>query len=70
MRAQSSQGNAIAFEFVDAANLRGSTDGHTQRLVIKFVDKDRVTEEWTWKADGKERRLYSVCSGSSSPTFP
>lgn len=54
MRAQSSQGNSIAFQFVDAANLKGSADGHMQRLVIKFVDKDHATEEWTWKADGKE----------------
>jgi len=54
MRAQGSQGNTIAFQFVDAANLKGATDGHMQRLVIKFVDKDHVTEEWTWKADGKE----------------
>ena len=54
MRAQSSQGNAIVFQFVDAANLKGSADGHMRRLVIKFLDKDHVTEEWTWKADGKE----------------
>ena len=25
-----------------------------QGLVIKFQDKDHMTEEWTWKADGKE----------------
>ena len=54
MRSQGSQGNTIAFQFVDAANLKGSTDGVMHRLVIKFVDKDHVTEEWTWKADGKE----------------
>ena len=54
MRAQSSKGDSITFQFVDAANLKGSTDGHMQRLVIKFLDKDHVTEEWTWKADGKE----------------
>lgn len=54
MRATSSQGNSIAFQFVDAANLKGSGDGHMRRLVITFQDKDHVTEEWTWKADGKE----------------
>jgi hypothetical protein len=54
MRAQGSQGNSIAFQFVDVANLKGSADGHMQRLVIKFQDIDHVTEEWTWKADGKE----------------
>ena len=54
MRAQGAKGNSIAFQFVDAANLKGSADGHMQRLVIKFLDKDHIIEEWTWKADGKE----------------
>lgn len=54
MRAQGSQGDTIAFLFVDVANLKSNADGHMQRLVIKFKDKDHVTEEWTWIADGKE----------------
>jgi hypothetical protein len=54
MRAQGSRGDSIVFQFVDAANLKGSSDGHMQGLVIKFQDKDHVTEEWTWIADGKE----------------
>ena len=54
MRALASKGDSITFQFVDAANLKGSADGHMQRLVITFKDKDHVTEEWTWKADGKE----------------
>ena len=62
MRAQGSQGDAIVFQFVDAANLKGSSDGHMQGLVIKFQDKDHVTEEWTWKADGRKRLLYFRCS--------
>jgi hypothetical protein len=54
MRAQGSRSDSIVFQFVDAANLKESSDGHMQGLVIKFQDKDHVTEEWTWKADGKE----------------
>ena len=54
MRAQRSGGDSFAFQFVDAGNLKGSTDGHMQRLVIKLQDKDHVTEEWTWTAAGKE----------------
>jgi hypothetical protein len=54
MRVRRSLANEIAFEFVDAANLKGSADGRMQRLLIKFQDKDHVTEEWTWKVDGKE----------------
>ncbi|MFY9608681.1 MAG: hypothetical protein WAU45_08725, partial [Blastocatellia bacterium] len=48
MRAQGSKGESIAFQFVDAANLKGSSDGHMKRLVIKFHDADHITEEWTW----------------------
>ena len=54
MRAQRSGGDSLAFQFVDASNLKGSADGYMQRLVIKFQDKDHVTEEWTWTAGGKE----------------
>lgn len=54
MRAQPSRGDSIAFQYVDAANLKSSADGHMQRLVIKFHDADHVIEEWTWKQDGKE----------------
>lgn len=54
MRAQGSGNGAIAFQYVDAANLKSPNEGHMQRLVIKFQDADHVTEEWTWKEDGKE----------------
>lgn len=54
MRAQASGGDTIAFQYVDAANLKSSADGHMYRLVIKFKDADHVTEEWTWKQDGKD----------------
>ena len=54
MRAQSSRGDSITFQFVDVANLKGSGAGHMQRLVIKFQDANHVIEEWTWKEQGKE----------------
>lgn len=54
MRAKAAQGDSIAFQFVDAANLKAVSDGHMHRLVIKFLDKDHVIEEWTWTAGGKE----------------
>jgi hypothetical protein len=54
MRAQSSKGDSIAFQFVDAGNLKKSSDGHMARLVITFHDADHITEEWTWTAGGKE----------------
>lgn len=54
MRAQGLRGDSIVFQYVDAANLKGSADGHMRRLVIRFKDANHVTEEWTWKQDGKE----------------
>jgi hypothetical protein len=54
MRAQSSQGDTIIFQYVDATNLKSGADGHMHRLVIKFKDADHVTQEWTWKQAGKE----------------
>lgn len=54
MRAQASAGNTITFKFVDVANLKDRSEGHMTGLVIKFVDANHVTQEWTWKAGGKE----------------
>jgi hypothetical protein len=54
MRAQASFGNTITFKFVDVTNLKDRSEGHMTGLVIKFVDANHVTQEWTWKADGKE----------------
>lgn len=54
MRAKSSRGgDTLRFKFVDVANLKGS-EGHMQRLVIKFQDPNHMTQDWTWKQDGKE----------------
>lgn len=54
MRAQGVRGDALAFQLVDVANLKNKSDGHMQRLVIKFQDADHVTQDWTWKEGGKE----------------
>ena len=54
MRAQGSGKDPMVFQYVDAANLKSPTDGHMQRLVITFQDADHVTQEWTWKENGKE----------------
>ena len=54
MRAKAATANTMSFENVDAANLKSKTDGHMTGLVIKFVDANHVTQEWTWKEAGKE----------------
>lgn len=54
MRAQASGNGPLVFQYLDTANLKAPTDGHMYRLVIKFQDANHVTQEWTWKEDGKE----------------
>ncbi len=56
MRAAGSpDGKSLAFEFVDAANVAGSTGEVMRRLVVTFVDSDHFRQAWTSRgADGKE----------------
>jgi hypothetical protein len=56
MRAKgSADGKSLAFEFVDVANVAGSTGEVMRRLVVTFVDADHFEQQWTSRgADGKE----------------
>ena len=47
-------GNKISFSFVDATNLAKPTDGHMVKLVMTFPDPDHLTEEWTYRTNGKD----------------
>jgi len=58
-RAAAVQINLLALEKLSRVVNRttGAKHGLSRKahfVVIKFLDKDHVTEEWTWKADGKE----------------
>ena len=44
----------LAFEFQGAGNLPDESVGHQHKLVLKFEDADHITEEWTWRAKGKD----------------
>ena len=46
---------AITFNFVEGGNMKTADDGHMHRLIIQFVDKDHVTQSWTWRQDGKDQ---------------
>jgi len=50
----SGDGGRMAFNFVDATNLSSPKAGHMKNLVMVFDGKDRLTQEWTWSADGKD----------------
>jgi hypothetical protein len=56
MRAEASKGDAgvLSFGFVDATNLESPKAEHMRSLVVKFVDAEHFTQEWTHRKDGKE----------------
>jgi hypothetical protein len=56
MRATPESGDVkeLVFTFQGAGNLPSLAVGHEHNLVIEFLDKDHITERWTWKKDGKD----------------
>jgi len=48
----------VTFDFLDATNLPGPQTGHMHRAVFVFSDSGHYTEEWTWKHEGKDSKMY------------
>ena len=46
--------NKVAFEFVNATNLKSDKDMYMRSAKFTFVDKDTLKTEWTHYKDGKE----------------
>jgi len=44
----------ITFTFLDATNVKSPKDGHVHGAVLKLVDNQTLTEEWTFRKDGKD----------------
>jgi hypothetical protein len=44
----------IAFEFVQATNMKSDKDMHMHNVTYKFIDDDTIEAVWTNFADGKE----------------
>jgi hypothetical protein len=44
----------LTFSFQGAGNLPSEATGHEHKLVIHFEDNDHITEEWTWRKNGKD----------------
>ena len=59
MRAEIPAGDikSLDFKFVDASNLKKTTDGHIHSLTMKFQDQDHVTMIWGWRQGDKEEAL-------------
>jgi hypothetical protein len=49
--------DVIAFKFLDATNLSSTQVGHMRDLVLTLVDKDHITQQWTWHAQNKEEKM-------------
>jgi hypothetical protein len=50
----SADGKTITFNFLDATNLASPNDGHMQKMVLTFKDKDHFSEQWVFSKDGKD----------------
>ena len=44
----------LDFTFTGAGNLPQLSRGHEQRLVMRFEDGNHITEEWTWRSNGRD----------------
>jgi hypothetical protein len=50
----SPDGKTITFNFLDATNVLSTQPGHMEQLVVKLIDPNHHTEEWSFLAqDGK-----------------
>jgi hypothetical protein len=56
MRATPRSGDVkqLVFQFAGAGNLPTLSMGHEHKLVIRLEDENHITEEWTWRRDGKD----------------
>ena len=52
-----SKPNVFAFRFLDATNLSSTQEGHMRDLVLTIVDRDHITQQWTWHAQNKEEKM-------------
>lgn len=44
----------LNFEFKSVMNLKTPQTGHQHKLVLSFEDADHITENWTWRQNGKD----------------
>ena len=51
---QSADVKELVFQFTGAGNLPELATGHEHKLVMRFEDENHITEEWTWRKDGKD----------------
>lgn len=57
MKAASTGGNQIQFDFVDATNLASLAAPHMHRLALVFEDADHLTHTWTLRQGENEQEF-------------
>lgn len=58
--ATSYDGKSATFEFLDGTGMKSRDVGHMDKVVMKFIDDDHYTSQWTWYAKGAERWLEEI----------
>jgi len=56
----SEDGSTLTFTFLDGTNLPSRDKGHMDKCVIKFLDNDHFTSQWTWYQNGKESWMEKI----------
>jgi hypothetical protein len=56
----SNDGSDVLFTFLDATNLPTRDAGHMDKVHVKFASPDRVTQQWTFYAKGKEQWMEQI----------
>ena len=54
------EGKTITFTFLDGTNVPTRDHGHMDKLVLRFVDDNHITKQWTWYQDGKESWMEEI----------
>jgi hypothetical protein len=54
MRADATEGNDIAFDFVEIANLPNPNADHMHDMTLHIIDADHIEQEWRSMQDGKK----------------
>ena len=50
----------MTFTFLDGTNLPSRDKGHMDKFVIKFVNENTITSQWTWYQNGKESWMEEI----------
>ncbi len=53
-------GKVVTFTFQSGVNLPSRDQGHMDKLVVRFQDRDHYSTRWTWYHDGKETWLEDI----------